>query len=968
MVVLMQVGAFYEIYGLKNPDASISPKTPILEFSSICNLNIAEKKIILSDSQVLMAGFRDYTLEKYLLKLTDSGYTAVVYVQEKDDRVKLGMKRVFHSVHSPGTYISYETDTSNQITNHIMCIWIERFRPISTKNTSPVSAIHDTLVFGIAAVNIFTGKTTLCEFQAPFFMNPTTFDELERCISTFKPSEIIFISQFDQETAKKMVHFSGIGSRTLLHYINILEPKTTIEQDKVAHCNNQVYINQILSSFYGADTFQLCSEFNTQITATQAFCYLLDFIQEHNRDLVKRIELPTFDLGTDRVILANHTLSQLNIIDDRSESGKNCGKMASVLSFLNRTCCPMGKREFQRQMLNPTVNEEWLNREYDTIGKFLTDFDEVDSIRLKLLGIKDIDKICRQIVVKKVYPASIFSLYQSIRGFMGIEPTISTKYQGLGNEGLFSIAQEIVVFLETCLNIDVCKDITSIQNFEENIIRLGISQELDILVQHYNQTMADFRDIRNFFNNFMITHESGEADYVKIHETEKSGMSLQMTKKRTNSLKKHLAKRPSDVLTINARISIAVSDIHFLSGTSQDEFNIPILRDIVSNMGRLKESINSAIESQYYLFLEKLESTHFNHLAQLSDYIGKIDVILAKVYVAKKYKYCRPQLDSSQQNAFVKTKELRHCLIEHIQQNEVYVPNDLVLGQEPLGILLYGTNAVGKTSLIRALGIAVIMAQTGMYVPATEFIYKPYRSVFSRILANDDLFRGLSTFAVEMSELRIILKMSDENSLILGDELCSGTETVSALSIFTAGLMELHRKRASFIFATHFHEITQYDEFRQLTGIRIAHMAVSYNKELDCLVYDRTVKDGQGSKMYGLEVCKSLHLPDDFLEIAYQIRNRHHPELRGEMSHPLTAYNSHKVRGVCEICHAQLGTEIHHIQHQADAGDDGYVGTVHKNHPANLMSVCETCHVTFHRNAKNASLRRKKTTKGYAYL
>jgi hypothetical protein len=151
---------------------------------------------------------------------------------------------------------------------------------------------------------------------------------------------------------------------------------------------------------------------------------------------------------------------------------------------------------------------------------------------------------------------------------------------------------------------------------------------------------------------------------------------------------------------------------------------------------------------------------------------------------------------------------------EHLQQNEIYVTNDVSLGNETNGILLYGTNAVGKTSFIRALGISIILAQSGMFVPCSQFQYVPYRSIFSRILGNDNIFKGLSTFAVEMSELRIILKMADEGSLILGDELCSGTESESALSIFVAGLQQLHERNSTFIFATHFHEIVHYEEIK----------------------------------------------------------------------------------------------------------------------------------------------------------
>ena len=225
------------------------------------------------------------------------------------------------------------------------------------------------------------------------------------------------------------------------------------------------------------------------------------------------------------------------------------------------------------------------------------------------------------------------------------------------------------------------------------------------------------------------------------------------------------------------------------------------------------------------------------------------------------------------------------------------------------GILLYGTNAVGKTSFIRALGIAVIMAQSGLYVPCSSFNYMPYKYIFTRIIGNDNIFKGLSTFAVEMSELRTILKLADNNSLILGDELCSGTETLSAISIFVAGIQQLHRSRSSFIFATHLHEIVDYNEITTLSSVKQKHMEVIYNKEKDMLIYDRKLKDGPGNSMYGLEVCKSLSLPQDFLDAAYEIRMKYHPETRSILSLKTSRYNSKKIVGMCEKCGIRPGKE-----------------------------------------------------------
>ena len=218
-----------------------------------------------------------------------------------------------------------------------------------------------------------------------------------------------------------------------------------------------------------------------------------------------------------------------------------------------------------------------------------------------------------------------------------------------------------------------------------------------------------------------------------------------------------------------------------------------------------------------------------------------------------------------------------------------------------------------------------------------------------------------------MSELRTILRLADKDSLVLGDELCSGTESISAISIFVAGIKQLYTIGSTFIFATHLHEIIRYDEITDLTKLSIHHMSVIYDKELDALVYDRKLRDGPGNNMYGLEVCKSLNLPQDFLELANNIRMKYHPESASILETKPSSYNAKHLKGICEKCGKTFSSEVHHLQHQKTADGDGFIHTqsrfFHKNHPANLISVCEKCHDIFH----NTEIQHKKvkTTKGH---
>jgi DNA mismatch repair protein MutS len=510
---------------------------------------------------------------------------------------------------------------------------------------------------------------------------------------------------------------------------------------------------------------------------------------------------------------------------------------------------------------------------------------------------------------------------------------------------------------------------------------------LDKLTDEYQYTQKSLGEVQRVLNELIMAGEQksfsvgpgagagagsgSEPDYVKIHETDKMGISLQATKRRTKILEDRIKKLPGGaggkVISINIPDSggrvyaFDTSGLTFPAASgSNNTIHSQQIYELCAAVVSLRVKISDMVSILYYQFINSLHE-YYHDFENMVAFVSAVDMIQNRCYVARKYRYCRPEIatsasaSASDSASFVRSTGLRHCLIERINEDECYVTNDVTLGCGLDGMLLYGTNAVGKTSLIRAIGVAVIMAQAGFYVPATSFIYRPYRAIMTRILGNDNLFKGLSTFVVEMSELRVILRMADSNTLVLGDELCSGTEMDSAISIFVAGLQHLYRAGASFIFATHLHEIAGYSEIREMAPrLRLAHMRVFYDKSRDTLVYDRKLQDGAGESMYGLEVCKSLHLPDDFLENANQIRVKY----RGVSTKTPTAsilddatpsrYNAAKLRRLCELCEKARGTEVHHLQHQESADADQFIGHIHKNHPANLASICEDCHREIH--------------------
>jgi DNA mismatch repair protein MutS len=952
-IVLLQVGGFFEIYALRDIDGKFI-KSEIEKISQICQLTIGEKKYEYQNKPVMMTGFTIYRLDYYIQRLTENNITTIVYNQKKEGGSIVS--RDLYGIYSSGTFIPYDLESNTNLTNNVLCIWLETYLPMGSSQKN--------IVYGLATVNIFTGESSIFEHDTPFLLNPTTFDELERYISVINPSEVIIISKFDEKTTNTIIQYSSIKTNQIHKFI--------LEDDSkkipiIENCEKQNYISHILSTFFGNECYQICFEFQKYAIATQSFCFLMNFIQEHNPDLVRRISLPIFNNTSHRMILANHTLKQLNIIDDDTNDSKHAKSLSSVHSFLNKCCTSIGKRKFNYQLVNPTFNEEWLNMEYRMIQKLLEKNNVflIETFRKHLSKIRDLEKISRQIILQKIYPNSIFNLYKSIQEIREMNNAlleksefcdylcsdILTKSNENSNIYIHFLTTNLIEYIDSQLNIDSCVGINSMTSFDENIFKEGISQNLDRISREFRENNENFEKIRVFLNKLM-----DETDFIRIHETEKSGSTLQITKKRVLLLKPLLEKvavekNGEKTIVFDSNFEIPLKDIRFISPSkTTDEIEFPQLTKITKKMVSLKESMSEEISKVFLGFLRDLEKNWYDSIEKLVKYVAKIDVLQSKTHIALNYNYCCPIIDDTQPKSFISLKEIRHVLIEHINQNEIYVTNDISLGIDTDGILLYGTNAVGKTSFIRAIGICIIMAQAGMFVPCSSFIYKPYTAIFSRILGNDNIFKGLSTFAVEMSELRIILKMADGNSLILGDELCSGTESESALSIFTAGLINLHEKHSTFLFATHFHEICKFSEITELNRMQLKHMSVNYDREKKMLVYDRKLKDGTGNRMYGLEVCKSLFLEDTFLEKAYEIRGKYFDTSRGELSHSTSVYNRTKIRGKCEICNEEIGTETHHLSPQKDANEKGFIGSFHKNHSANLASVCEKCHINLHSN------------------
>ncbi|AGC02002.1 exonuclease [Acanthamoeba polyphaga moumouvirus] len=276
------------------------------------------------------------------------------------------------------------------------------------------------------------------------------------------------------------------------------------------------------------------------------------------------------------------------------------------------------------------------------------------------------------------------------------------------------------------------------------------------------------------------------------------------------------------------------------------------------------------------------------------------------------------------------------------------------------GVVLFSLNWCGKSTLMKAIGISIILAQIGYYVPAEEFIYEPYMALYARITGNDNIFKGLSSFALEMTELDAILMRTEsqgENTLVIGDEVCRGTEDISGRAIVASALVSLSECNSTFIFSSHLHDIQELEEIKSLKNLRFFHLRAEYDEENDCIVFDRRLMPGSGPSVYGLMVAKYLVKNAKFISRAEKIKKRLMGEDKIDIPVKTSNYNKDLLVRQCCICnycptmeyHKEL--ESHHIHFQKNCWEDGKIKEkpyLHKNRLYNLVVLCRKCHNKVH--------------------
>jgi DNA mismatch repair protein MutS len=920
-VVLYEVGSFFEMYGIDNQDEKIGDVKNIAELLNIActrkNKNILEN----NRKNPLMAGVNTPVVDKYLKILLQNNYTVVI-VNQFDTMLGCKKERRVTEILSPGTYIE---GIQSQDSNNVMSIHIESEKCYYTK-----TAI---LCIGLSVIDLTTGKSTIYEVYDKKEDKTYALDEAYRFYISHCPREVIIdnskcnlskeeiVSRF--ELSGKLYHFRDSGNGELY---------------KIG------YQNEFLSKVYQPEGLLTALEFlelEKRPYIVISLILLLNYVHEHNETLINNLEKPEIWSQQKYLKLDTNAIYQLNVIGDNSSvvsNGKT--KYQSLFDVLNKTSTAVGRRLLKERLLNPVLDYEELERRYSYIED-MNDMDIIKDSEKYLRQVVDFERYHRKISLRKLNPYEFHSLHFAYLAISPLVEIVKTK-ENLGKMVDSDVlVDELNAYVGEYSGIFDLDEIGkyNIDSITNSFFKVGVYPEIDKIQEKLGEYQESFHIISKKLNNVILKYD--KKSNIKLEHNDRDGYYLALTNKRCGILKKHFPQ----TIKVGDKVINGKEFTFTATKTSITKISCGLFKELSRKMIVYKEKLRILAMDKYLDTLENLHKKYEKCLIVMTDFIAKIDVIKSLSKSAIMYGYVKPRI-VKKNKSYMKCRELRHPIIEQLHTDDKYIPNDVDLGDKVNGNLIYGLNGVGKTSYGKSIGLCCIMAQIGSYVPAEDMEYSPYRTILTRILGNDNMFKKQSSFVVEMLELRSILRRADENSLVIGDEICKGTEFQSGEALVASAIMKLSKSDVNFILATHMHSLSQMDEISSLENVKLKHMRVLF--EGNKIVYDRRLVDGSGETIYGIEVASKIINDDDFIKIAYQIRNQRMGKNQEILSTKKSVYNSDVYVSECAICKKNVDLDVHHINFQCTADKNNMIQHFHKNEKHNLVVLCKEHHNEVH--------------------
>ena len=1013
-IVLYQSGIFYETWEY-DPSECRSEKDKIdsngkiwenhvghsVVLSTTLNYNLTyedgQKPYSIKNPHKM--GFPMISYDKCLTTLLANDY---VVVRVDQDGTGKNITRSVSEIYSPTMQI--DTISLNRSTSNIACIYIEYQKGNNNYENFLITT-------GVSVIDIITGQNKICEYFSKMEDEVHPLQELYRFLISHSPRElIIHLSDMpvglDTNTADKPNKYVKYLERVLelrrFDRLNVYINSVPVEYKKIVYqieFLNKLFVKQEpkkkgMLNIIQKRNDKIISELGMDQMNFGRISYLLllQHCNSHNPATIAKLSRPDLQWLDDKhhLILTHNAIIQLDLIPQKENKFRKKSEIDSLLSVLDHTKTFLGKRALENLLQNPMLDPVEIQFYYDMVDEMfvMVDKDPLWFVLEKSLKeLPDLSRLQRKLELKLVTPKELSILYTAYIKIINIYCLILNNNVPVLQSKLLS-QEEVTSFNEfisrfgTIINFEnlQCCTVDTFPDSKEKFLEFvncptnpGIYSAIDELNNILITAETALQQIVDHLNSFLtkstgkkIKLDSGKA--VKGQGAKKVGPDV------TILLTTFAKAKVLESSNIDTRLC---GEVNFITYSSSDK---KIVSDKINYYSDEIDNVKMNLRKQLWIIYEKWIDEmvcKYTFYTGIAGFVAKLDLIHSYALVSHKNNYYKPVLDTSEGPSYFDIIDLRHQVIERLIDG-VYVTNNLSLGRGNVeenrsnGMLLYSLNMAGKSSLIKAVALNIIVAQIGCFT-ACKLKYKPYSKIITRLSSADNLFQGYSTFEIEMMELRTILRNSNENTLVLGNELAAGSDITCATGITASAILSLIDINATYIFASHIHDVVKLPHISKITTekLKISHLTVTKNEELNELIYERKLHDGQGPSVYGILVTEALGLPQNFINKAYEIVNYLLGTNNEVINLKTGRYNSSTYIDSCGICGKNQGQlHQHHLIEQkyadnkglvskmsiSNTGDKQYIGSLHKNSPDNLIVLCQECHNELHSNHKELEI------------
>ena len=504
----------------------------------------------------------------------------------------------------------------------------------------------------------------------------------------------------------------------------------------------------------------------------------------------------------------------------------------TLLEVLDRTRTAMGGRLLRRRVLRPLVEAEEIRRRQGAVAELVEDGERRRAVRERLGKVRDLERLAGKISTARVDPRELLALEGSLEELPGVLEAVGEP----GSERLAELVDGFDLLEDVRREIRDAADPEAPQALKERgVIRDGHSRELDELRATRQEA---------------VDHIAG----LQERERERTGI---------GSLKVGFNKVFGYYIEVTKANLDRVPDGYHRKQTltNAERYFTPELKEWEEKVVGAEEEIEE-LELRLFRELRERLSREVDRVQRTARRVAELDVHAGLAEVADRNGYVRPRVGGGYR---LEIRGGRHPVVEEVLAREEFIPNDVVLDRDGRVVILTGPNMSGKSTVLRQVGLIVLLAQMGAFVPADEAEVGLCDRIFTRVGASDNLVRGQSTFMVEMTETATILNAATERSLVLLDEIGRGTSTYDGVSIAWAVTEHVHEELgARTVFATHYHELVELAD--RLDAVKACNVAV--RETGDGIVFLRRLEPGGCDRSYGVHVARLAGVPQRVVDRA----------------------------------------------------------------------------------------------------